>query len=124
MAGRRCPGRDEVGGRVVACPTILTGGQRRCPRHAAQYEARRGTRQARGYDATHDRLRANWQRRIDEGERVVCATCPTVIVGRLWQLGHDHVRGGYLGPQCVPCNTGDGGSRGARSTNARRDASP
>jgi hypothetical protein len=117
MAGRRCPGRDERDGRMVACPTILTQGQRYCPRHAHAYEKRRGSRQQRGYNAGHDRLRTDWQRRIDSGEYVVCATCPTVIVGRMWQLGHDHEHGGYLGPQCVPCNTGDGGRRGAAAAN-------
>lgn len=119
MAGRRCPGRDERGGRTVACPTILTNGERRCPRHAKVYEQRRGTRQERGYDTGHGRLRLGWQRRIDDGERVVCATCPALIIGRMWQLGHDHERGGYLGPQCVPCNTADGGRRGAQAANTR-----
>lgn len=118
MAGRRCPGTDTVDGRPRACPTILTNGERRCPRHAKTYERRRGTRQARGYDSQHDRLREDWQRRIDSGEHVVCATCPTVITGRMWQLGHDHVNGGYLGPQCVPCNTADGGRRGAAVSRA------
>lgn len=117
MAGRRCPGTDTVDGARRACPTILTNGERRCPRHAKAYEQRRGTRQARGYDSQHDRLRAAWQRRIDDGEHVTCATCPTTITGRVWQLGHDHVNGGYLGPQCVPCNTADGGRRGAQASN-------
>lgn len=114
MAGRRCPGRDAgPGGQPRACPTILTRGQRYCPRHARAREARRGARQERGYDAEHDKQRASWQDRIDRGERVVCATCPTVLTGRAWQLGHDHEHGGYLGPQCVPCNAADGGRRGA-----------
>lgn len=117
MAGRRCPGRDEVDGRTRACPTILTKGERRCARHAKAYEERRGSSTARGYGTAHQRLRAAWQRRIDEGEHVVCATCPTVITGRAWQLGHDHVNGGYLGPQCVDCNASDGGRRGAAATN-------
>lgn len=110
-------------GRTVACPTILTQGERRCPRHAKAYEQRRGTRQERGYDARHDRLRAQWQGRIDRGEHVVCATCPTVITGRDWQLGHTEDRTGYLGPQCVPCNTRDGGTRGAIEANSHDEAS-
>lgn len=93
------------------CPALINASQRYCSAHAREQEQRRGTRQARGYDAGHDRLRAQWQRRIDGGERVVCATCPTVITGRAWQLGHDHQRGGYLGPQCIPCNASDGGRR-------------
>lgn len=117
MAGRRCPGRDERDGRTIACPTILTNGERRCPRHAKTYEQQRGSRQQRGYGNDHDRLRADWQRRIDDGEHVVCATCPTVITGRMWQLGHTEDRAGYVGPQCVPCNTSDGGRRGAQAAN-------
>lgn len=112
MAGRRCPGKDEVDGRVRACPTILVHGERYCTRHARQYEGRRGTSAQRGYGAGHQALRARWQGRIDDGEVVICATCPTRITGAAWQLGHDHEHGGYLGPQCVPCNTREGGRRG------------
>lgn len=104
MAGRRCPARG--------CPRIIPAQARYCPTHAREYEGRRGTPAQRGYDAQHRALRAQWQRRIDAGERVVCATCPTLITGTAWQLGHDHERGGYLGPQCVRCNTSDGGRRG------------
>lgn len=69
----------------------------------------------------HRTLRARWQARIDSGEQVQCATCPTLITPESqWDLGHDHVNGGYLGPQCVPCNRGDGGRRGAEATNAKR----
>ena len=113
MAGRRCPGKDEVDGRSRACPTILTSGERYCTRHARQYEARRGTSTQRGYGVDHRALRADWQRRIDAGEIVMCADgCGARIAGRMWQLGHDHQRGGYLGPQTVRHNTQDGGRRG------------
>lgn len=97
---------------------ILTHGERYCPQHAREYERRRGSTAKRGYGSRHQRLRASWQRRINAGEHVVCATCPTVITSTTsWQLGHDHERGGYLGPQCTPCNTSDGGRRGARTRN-------
>lgn len=113
MAGRRCPGKDERDGRSVACPTILTNGERYCTRHARAYEQRRGSARQRGYDTTHDALRAAWQRRIDAGEDVRCADgCGTKITGRMWQLGHDHQRGGYLGPQTIAHNTSEGGRRG------------
>lgn len=111
-AGRRCP--------APGCPTILTGGERRCAKHAREYEQQRGTRQQRGYDTNHDRLRAHHQARIDRGEDVRCVTCDVRLTGRAWQLGHDHERGfGYIGPQCVPCNTADGGRRGAQTSNAK-----
>lgn len=94
------------------CPVLLPAGTRYCPHHARQYEGRRGSTTARGYGMAHKMLRARWQRRIDSGEVVVCATCPARITGSAWQLGHDHERGGYLGPQCVRCNARDGGRRG------------
>ena len=112
MAGRRCPGKDEQDGRTVACPTILTNGERYCPRHARAYEQRRGTRQARGYDTRHDQLRTAWQRRIDAGEIVHCPTCGVRITRRDWDLGHTDDRRAYRGPQCLPCNRSDGGRRG------------
>jgi hypothetical protein len=83
------------------------GVRRRCDRCARGRDRARGSRQARGYDAEHDRLRAKWQRRMDDGELVVCATCPTVLTGRAWDLGHDPAdRSRYRGPQCLPCNRG------------------
>lgn len=113
MAGRRCPGKDEQDGRTRACPTILTNGERYCPRHARQYEQRRGSPTARGYDTRHRALRADWQARIDAGEIVMCADgCGARITGRMWHLGHDHQHGGYLGPQTIACNTREGGRRG------------
>ena len=108
MVGRRCP--------ASGCPRIITNGARYCTEHARAYDQARGTRQSRGYDASHDQLRAEWQRRIDAGEHIICATCPTPITGRAWQLGHDHDRGGYLGPQCARCNASDGGRRGASAS--------
>lgn len=119
MAGRRCPGKDERDGRTIACPTILTNGERYCPRHSRAYEQRRGTRQARGYDTVHDQLRAWYQRRMDAGERVYCVTCGVLLDPKAWDLGHNHATGGYLGPQCPTCNRGEGGRRGrAMQTNA------
>lgn len=113
MAGRRCPAKG--------CPKILTNGERYCPTHAREYEGRRGTPTARGYGAEHRAIRRQWQQRIDNGERITCATCPVVITGTAWQLGHDHARGvGYLGPQCVRCNTSEGGRRGAAISNVTR----
>lgn len=99
------------------CPVLIPATRRYCPEHARDYEQRRGSRQQRGYDATHNRLRAAWQARIDAGETIHCATCPTIITGHAWDLGHNHTSGGYLGPQCIPCNRGEAGTRGAAITN-------
>jgi len=117
MAGRRCPGRDRIGERIVACPTILIHGEPYCPRHTRA----RGTRQQRGYGTTHDALRADWQRRIDSGEIIHCADgCGARITGTRWQLGHTADRLSYLGPQTIACNERDGGRRGAHLSNATR----
>lgn len=109
MAGRRCPGKG--------CPTIIPAGTRYCPPHARAYEARRGTPAARGYDAAHRAERALWQGRIDSGTPVHCVTCGVRLYGRAWDLGHTPERTAYIGPQCAPCNRGEGGREGrARQT--------
>ena len=105
MAGRRCPGPQ--------CPTILTQGERYCPRHARDYEQRRGSSTQRGYDSAHRRLRAAWQALIDRGEVVHCARCGALITGTSWQLGHDdNDRTKYNGPECASCNASAGGAQG------------
>lgn len=113
MAGRRCP--------ATRCPAILTHGERACPEHLAQYEAKRGTKAERGYGAHHQALRAEWQARIDTGEIVHCARgCGTRLAGRVWHLGHTDDRAGYIGPECVTCNTSAGGKASHRFGNERQ----
>ena len=97
--------------RTDGCPELIPSSRRHCATHAREYEQQRGTRQQRGYDADHERLRKQIQTRIDRGHPVPCVTCGVLLVGRDWDLGHDHDHGGHLGPQCVPCNRGDGGRR-------------
>ena len=80
---------------VPGCPVITD--QSRCPEHA------RGNSNQRGYGSKHQRLRAQWQKRIDAGERVACARCGQIISGP-WHLDHDDDRTQYLGPSCAPCN--------------------
>lgn len=121
MAGRRCPATTEADGRRRACPRILTRGERYCTEHAREYEAKRGTRAARGYGAEHARLRARVQDRIDDGQTVRCVTCNVQLHGRAWDLGHTEDRAAYRGPQCQPCNRSDGGSRGATVANGTHD---
>lgn len=108
MAGRRCP--------TKGCPTILTRGQRYCPTHLREYEARRGTPTQRGYGADHRALRARWQARIDAGELVHCVTCGATLTRQAWDLGHDEAKSRWIGPQCVPCNRSEGGRRGAAAS--------
>ncbi|MFC5676057.1 hypothetical protein [Aeromicrobium endophyticum] len=97
------------------CGKLIDAGRSRCPDHERQRDKARGTRQARGYGAAHDQLRAAWQTKIDHGDRVVCwrPDCDTVLVGRNWHLGHDdHDRTKYRGPECVPCNLAAAGRQG------------
>lgn len=102
MAGRRCPGAH--------CPTILTNGERYCPRHAREYETRRGTRQQRGYGAEHDALRAALLVRMTR-ETIRCIDCGIALTPQTLDLGHTADRTAYRGPQCSKCNRSDGGKR-------------
>lgn len=90
------------------CPQLVVNG--RCLEHARLVEARRGSRQARGYDAAHDRLRAEWEPRVATG-RVRCGRCRKLIrPGAAWDLGHDdHDRSRYTGPEHQACNRAAGG---------------
>lgn len=94
--------------REPGCPQLVTG--TRCPEHARAVEARRGSRQARGYDAEHDRLRAEWVPRVAAGN-VRCARCHRLITpGSAWDLGHvDGDRRRYQGPEHADCNRSAGG---------------
>lgn len=102
-ARRTCP--------VPGCPALTTGG--RCPTHRRQTEQARGTRQQRGYDTTHQQLRASWQQRLDHGEHITC-TSPTCLTPSLpidpheWDLGHDEHRQ-HRGPEHARCNRSAGG---------------
>jgi hypothetical protein len=85
------------------CPTLVTSG--RCAPHRSEREKARGSRQQRGYDATHDALRASWVRKVATGA-VTCWRCGELIAGD-FDLGHDdHDRSKYRGPECIPCNRG------------------
>jgi hypothetical protein len=94
--------------REPGCPSLQAAP--RCPEHAQAYEARRGSRQARGYDAEHDRLRAEWTPRVATG-RVRCPRCGKLIAsGSAWDLGHhDTDRRRYNGPEHSACNRSAGG---------------
>lgn len=101
------------------CPAMVPAGVRYCPDHQAAYEARRGTRRERGYDAAHDALRAQIVRRMRVGETIRCVTCDVALTPATLDLGHTEDRTAHIGPQCAACNRSDGGRRGARATNRR-----
>lgn len=86
------------------CPELTD--TTRCPAHTKAKDKARGTRQQRGYDAAHDRLRARWAPKVATGQ-VNCARCHKRI-GALdeWHLDHTDDRAGYLGPSHASCNTG------------------
>jgi hypothetical protein len=58
------------------CPIVVPAGQSRCPPHLAEFEARRGTRQQRGYDQKHDRMR---KRLLPRAYGKSCPLCNEVM---------------------------------------------
>lgn len=87
------------------CPNIQR--EPKCADCRRQAEQARGTRQARGYDAAHERLRAAYQARMNAGERFTCWRCAGPIDPASWDLGHhDQDRSRYRGPECRKCNRG------------------
>jgi hypothetical protein len=89
------------------CPELTD--QRRCPAHTHEVDRARGSRQQRGYDSRHDRLRKQWQRKVETG-LITCARCQLLIhLGQAWALDHTDDRAGYLGPSHQACNNSAGG---------------
>lgn len=103
-----------MGKRVCAehgCPIVSD--QSRCPIHTRSKDEARGTRQQRGYDSVHGRLRAAWQRKLDRGHVVTCWRCKDPIDRTNWTLGHcDIDRDVYHGPECPPCDYATKGRTG------------
>lgn len=90
-----------------SCPTLTTGS--RCPPCARVTDQARGSRQQRGYDAEHDRLRHHWAPQVAAG-RVRCARCGENIQPTdPWDLGHNDQRTAYTGPEHATCNRAAGG---------------
>lgn len=95
------------------CPRIQR--ESRCLDHRRQVEQARGTRQERGYGAEHDRLRAEYDRRMANGERFICWRCaergrPHEVDPMYYDLGHDDLdRSRYRGPECVAGNRATSG---------------
>jgi hypothetical protein len=97
------------------CPALTT--QRRCEPCQTRYEQARGTRQARGYDAAHDRQRKRWEPQVLAG-LVDChatrclAPVRRILPGEPWDLGHTPDRKGWTGPEHARCNRSAGGRAG------------
>jgi hypothetical protein len=86
----------------AGCPELTT--TTRCPSHTRAKDRARGTRQERGYNVAHERLRAKWSRKVATG-LVACARCAERISPlEPWHLDHTDDRTGYLGPSHVACN--------------------
>ena len=85
------------------CPHVAVG--RYCPQHNREYEAKRGTSTARGYDQAHRARRAAWAAHVSRG-LVTCWRCGQPIeAGSAWDLGHDdHDRTITRGPEHATCN--------------------
>ena len=95
------------------CPEITT--TPRCAQHTRAKEQARGSSTARGYGSRHQRIRAEWQRRMDAGETVICWRCetkgqPHPIDPTSWDLGHEG--GEHRGPECVAGNRAEPRLRG------------
>lgn len=94
------------------CPHLQPGP--RCTDHTRQADKARGTRQQRGYDRSHDRLRRSWKPKVERCE-VNCARCGRLILpSQNWHLDHSDDRSGYLGPSHEACNTSAGGKAAHR----------
>lgn len=90
------------------CPELVTSG--RCAQHRREAEQARGTKQARGYDREHDRLRRRWAPKVARGT-VACARCKQLIrAEQAWDLGHTDDRTRWTGPEHATCNRSAGGS--------------
>lgn len=89
------------------CPELTT--TTRCYDHTRVKDKSRGTRQQRGYDAAHERLRKRWAPKVASG-KVNCWRCGKRITTlEPWDLGHDDLdRSKYRGPEHVACNRGHG----------------
>lgn len=93
------------------CPTLTS--KTRCPNCTRTKDRARGTSGERGYGVVHQRLRADYQRRMDAGERFTCWRCGAEVDRDAWDLGHkDDDRGAYAGPECRPCNRAVAGRMG------------
>lgn len=93
------------------CHRVVQG--RYCAEHNREYEAKRGTPEQRGYDATHRALRRQWAPQVATGN-VPCWRCGELIEpGERWDLGHDDTdRSKHRGPEHASrCNRSAAGRK-------------
>lgn len=91
------------------CPKVMN--LRYCIEHEREYEAKRGTREQRGYGSKHKAMRADWAKHVATG-LIPCAKCGNPIEsGQAWDLGHADNRSEYTGPEHAACNRADGGRK-------------
>lgn len=100
-AARICP--------KPGCPKIVA--RRYCADHDREYEAKRGSREQRGYGHSHRKARAALVADVQRGA-VTCVLCGLAIQpDEPWHLDHTPDRNDYRGPAHAKCNTSDGGKR-------------
>lgn len=100
------------------CPAIIPASayKGRCPNCSRRADRARGTKTERGYGSTildtplgrmtYDQCRADYARRMADGERYPCADqCGAWVDPHDWHLGHDDLdRGRIVGPLTSDCN--------------------
>lgn len=75
-----------------------------CTSHVRERARARGTRQQRGYDAAHDRMRLEVAKLVAKGQ-AVCPKCGRpVLPGSEWHLGHTDDRTSWTGAEHAFCN--------------------
>lgn len=106
-----------------SCPELIPAGTRdnRCTTHRRARDQARGTTTARGYGTAHQKLRAHYQQRMDNGEPFTCWRCGQPINPDNWTLGHcDIDRSQRHGPECPPCDYATSGRTGCPHPSHRK----
>lgn len=81
---------------------------------------RPGSRQDRGYDVAHEKLRKRLAPGVAAGN-ASCVRCGERIrPGEPWDLGHTEDRTGWTGPEHRFCNRSAGGKKRAPKPNPSR----
>ena len=97
------------------CPELIPPGTRdgRCTTHRRTKNRARGSSTQRGYGTQHQKLRAHWQRRLNNGEPITCWRCGQPINPDAWDLGHcDTNRTTWHGPEHPACGRATAGRTG------------